>query len=123
MKTHNQSPQQKKVVNICIQIACDSRERITLLLCDGKSEEGDEGGDSQNWEDHGNSDEELETFEPGAPVVLYVHDVRDKGPECQNTCQSETKSYCQGTLVKKKYRTNNSDSETLNWGKRKPALQ
>lgn len=90
----------KKVVNICIQIACDSRERITLLLCDGKSQEGDEGGDSQNWEDQGNSDEELEAFEPGAPVVLYVHDVRDKGPECQNTCQSETKSYYQGILVK-----------------------
>lgn len=59
-----------------------------LLLCDGKREEGDEGGDGQNWEHHGHGHEELEAFEPGAPVVLDVHDVRDEGPESQNTRQA-----------------------------------
>lgn len=57
-----------------------------MLLCDGKSKEGDEGGYCQNWEEYANSDEELEAFEPGAPVVLQVHDVCDKRPECQNSC-------------------------------------
>lgn len=62
---------------------------ITLLLCDGKSEEGDEGSHRQSWEKDANRNEELEAFEPGAPVVLEVHDVRDKGPECQNPCMRD----------------------------------
>lgn len=65
------------------------RNKITLLLCDGKSEEGDEGSHCQSGEEHANRDEELEAFEPGAPVVLEVHDVRDKGPECQNPCRRQ----------------------------------
>lgn len=65
------------------------RNKITLLPCDGKSEEGDEGSHCQSGEEHANRDEELEAFEPGAPVVLEVHDVRDKGPECQNPCRRQ----------------------------------
>lgn len=55
--------------------------RVTLLLCDGESEEGDEGGHCQNREGHANTDEEPEPFEPGAPVVLQVHDVCHQSPE------------------------------------------
>lgn len=64
------------------------KNRITLLPCDGKSEEDDEGSHCQSWEEHANGDEELEAFEPGAPVVLHVHDVRDKRPERQNPCRT-----------------------------------
>lgn len=67
----------------------DIRNIITLLLCDGKSEEGDEGSHRQSWEEDANRNEEFETFEPGAPIVLEVHDVCDKGPECQNPCGRE----------------------------------
>lgn len=67
----------------------NNRNRITLLLCDGKSEEDDEGSHCQSWEEHANGDEELEAFEPGAPVVLQVHDVCDERPERQNPCQRQ----------------------------------
>lgn len=67
----------------------NNKNRITLLLCDGKSEEDDEGSHCQNWEEHANGDEELEAFEPGAPVVLQVHDVCDECPERQNPCQRQ----------------------------------
>lgn len=67
----------------------DIGHRITLLLRDGKSEEGDEGSHCQSREDHANCNEELEAFEPGAPVVLEVHDVRDEDPECQNPCRRQ----------------------------------
>lgn len=67
----------------------DIRNKITLLLCDGKSEEGDESSHRQSWEEDANRDKELEAFEPGAPVVLEVHDVRDKSPESQNPCRRQ----------------------------------
>lgn len=56
-----------------------------LLVCDGESQEGDEGGHSHDREEHTDSDEELEAFEPRAPEVLQVHDVSDEGPERQNS--------------------------------------
>lgn len=59
---------------------------FTLLLCDGESQEGDEGGHCQSAEEDADGDEELEAFEPSAPVVLHVHDVCDESPECQNSC-------------------------------------
>lgn len=62
--------------------------RLTLLLCDGKSEAGDEHCHSQNREENANGDEEPEAFEPGAPVVLQVHDVCDKSPEGQHSCEN-----------------------------------
>lgn len=75
------------------------RERITLLLCDGESQEGDEGDDGQHWEEHADGDEELEAFEPGAPVILQVHDVRDKSPERQHSCQRQTHTHTHSSSV------------------------
>ena len=63
-----------------------SRERITLFLSDGEREEGDETGDRQHRENHADSDEELQTFEPRAPEILQVHDVCDETPERHDTC-------------------------------------
>lgn len=71
----------------------NSREMITLLLCDGESQEGDEGDDGQHREEHADGDEELEAFEPGAPEVLQVHDVCDKSPERQHSCQRQTHTF------------------------------
>lgn len=61
-----------------------------MFLFDGKSEEGDESGNCQSREQDSYCDEELEAFEPSAPVVLQVHDVRDERPEGQNSCVEET---------------------------------
>lgn len=38
------------------------KSRITLLVCNGKSEEGYEGGHCQSWEEHADDDEELQAF-------------------------------------------------------------
>lgn len=56
-----------------------------LFLSDGEREEGDEAGDRQHRENHADSDEELQTFEPRAPEILQVHDVCDETPERQDT--------------------------------------
>ena len=63
-----------------------ARERLTLLLCDGEGEESSEGHHSQDGEETRNKDEELESLQPCAPVVLQVHNVGDKGPERQHSC-------------------------------------
>lgn len=70
--------------NLLIKIHCKTgteKTKITLLLRDGQSEEGNKGSHSQNWEEDTNNDEEFETLEPGSPVVLTVHDVCDESPE------------------------------------------
>ena len=59
---------------------------ITLLLRDGNSQESDEGHNGQQAEDNTDKDEELQPFEPGAPVVLEVHDVCHKRPQGQYSC-------------------------------------
>ena len=61
---------------------------ITLLLRDGDGQESDECHDGQQAEDNTDEDEELEPLEPGAPVVLEIHDVCHKRPQGQDSwCQ------------------------------------
>ena len=59
--------------------------RLTLFVCHGEAEKGDEGHNSQQGEDDSDKEKELESLQPGAPVVLQVHDVGDKSPECKYT--------------------------------------
>lgn len=56
-----------------------------LFACDGHTEEGDKGNNGQQGEENPDEEEELEALQPGSPVVLQVHDMRDKGPESEYT--------------------------------------
>lgn len=57
-----------------------------MLLCDGQSEEGDEGSQCQNGEENTNNNKEPQPLEPGSPVVLKVHDMCDQSPQRQHSC-------------------------------------
>lgn len=60
------------------------KEELTLLVADGNRQEGDEGHDRQQTEEHADEEEELEALQPGPPEVLQVHDASDEGPERQH---------------------------------------
>lgn len=61
------------------------QQKLTLFVVDGNREECDEGDNCQQREENPDEEEELETLEPGPPVVLQIHDVSDQGPKCQHT--------------------------------------
>lgn len=61
-----------------------NKEELTFFVGDGNGQEGNEGHNCQQREEHADEEEELKAFQPGPPEVLQVHDVSDEGPECQH---------------------------------------
>lgn len=74
MRTHQQNDVRQE----------SDKEELTLFVDDGNWQEGTEGHNRQQTEEHADGEEELEALQPGPPEVLQVHDVSDENPERQH---------------------------------------